>query len=114
MNAYYDLLKESSMSGTTWQAIASPADPPAAPFNGVPVLVSDGTNIDIAQWVAGHVVVNATFTMQQVDGSWTVVPAAPETFPDAWRVMEGGKFVTDASGNYVTVTPTHWQPAPAP
>jgi len=101
------------MSGTAWQPIGTPTNPPVAPFDGVPVLVTDGEDISIAQFVAAHVVVNATFTMKQLDGVWTVVPDAPSTFPDSWRVMEDGKPVLAADGSYVTVVPTGWQVAPA-
>ena len=100
------------MSGTAWQPVGAPTNPPVAPHDGVPVLVTDGTAISVAAFVPAYTVVNATFTMKQVDGSWTVVPAAPASFPDSWRVMEDGKLVTDAAGNYVTVVPTGWQPAP--
>ena len=51
--------------------------------------------------------------LMQLDGVWTVVPDAPSTFPDSWRVMEDGKPVLAADGSYVTVVPTGWQVAPA-
>lgn len=102
------------MSGTAWLAIGSPTNPPIAPFDGVPVLVSNDTAISIAKFMPAHVTVNATFEMKEIDGTWTVVPEAPSTFPDAWYVMENGLVVMDAAGAPVTVVPTHWQPAPSP